>query len=149
MSPSTLARTLEQHLVRYRELGDPADLGAVFDATAPVLFRMAIAWVHDATAAEDALQETFVAALEHLDRWDASRPVMPWLVGILQMRVRAHRRDVRRVPDAVRVAAADPGPAEGEGAVDEAVVHGEEAAEIRRAIEGLEEPYRSRSEAHV
>ncbi len=143
MSPSAPARTLEQHLLRYRELGDPADLGAAFDATAPVLFRMAMAWTHDATAAEDALQETFVVALEHLDRWDAGRPAMPWLVGILHMRARAHRRDVRRVPDAVRVAAAHPGPAEGEGAVDEALEHGEDAAEIRRAIDALEEPYRS------
>ena len=37
MSPSAPARTLEQHLLRYREIGDPADLGAAFDATAPVL----------------------------------------------------------------------------------------------------------------
>src|SRR5690606_12214859 len=34
------------------------------------------------------------------------------------------------------------GPAGGEGAVDEAVLHGEDAAEIRRAIDALEEPYR-------
>ena len=93
MSPSAPARTLEQHLLRYREIGDPADLGAAFDATAPVLFRMAIAWMHDASAAEDALQETFVAALEHLDEEELDR-----IIGVL------YEATERWFPPLVRIA---------------------------------------------
>ena len=67
----------ESLLVRYRATGDAKALAALFDATAPSLFRIALSLVRDATAAEDALQETYIAALEHLDRYDASRPLVP------------------------------------------------------------------------
>src|SRR5688572_5492845 len=50
-SPETL-------LVRYRDGGDPEALGALFDATAPGLFRLALTLTPDAATAEDAVQET-------------------------------------------------------------------------------------------
>ncbi|MBL9086863.1 MAG: sigma-70 family RNA polymerase sigma factor [Planctomycetia bacterium] len=123
---------------RYRAGGDPAHLGAFFDATAPSLFRIALSLVHDATAAEDAVQETYLAALEHADRHDAERPVMPWFVGILRVMVKRSRRDVTRTPDPVRLAAV-----KAATAADDLGGEGEDAERIRRAIDALDEPYRS------
>lgn len=129
----------ESLLVRYRATGDAKALAALFDATAPSLFRIALSLVRDATAAEDALQETYIAALEHLDRYDASRPLVPWLVGILRVMAMRARRDAARVPDPVRVAAVTGAEREGE----EPAERGEDAQRVRAAIEQLEEPYRS------
>ena len=126
--------TPEDLLARYRATGDPQALGALFDETAPVLYRIALSLCPDAAAAEDALQETFLASLAHLDRHDPARPVTPWLVGILQNEVRmARRRDGRR-PDPQRMRVPLDPTAEG------ASGHSEE---VRTAIESLEEPYRS------
>src|SRR5437870_7096984 len=130
----------EEHVARYLRTGDPEALGALFDATAPVLFRMALSLVHDATAAEDVLQETYLEALSHLARYDRSRPVMPWLVGILEVMARRARRGAARTPDLARVAEAHASAAP--PASDESG-HGDEALRVRAAIDALDEPYRS------
>ena len=62
---------------RWRRDRDPAALGALFDAAAPGLFRLALSLTPDAAAAEDALQETFLLAMEEAERHDPARPVLP------------------------------------------------------------------------
>lgn len=47
--------------------------------------------------AEDVAQETLVRALKHLNRWDRSRPLEPWLLAIAANRCRTHRAK-RRLP---------------------------------------------------
>src|SRR5262245_51825943 len=132
--------TPEQSLARYRDTGDPDAFAALFDATAPALFRIAVATCQDPVVAEDVVQETFLAALGALGEFERGRPVMPWLVGILKHRALRARRDARRVPDLVRVAAsrADVEPATTPGAERD-----EETRRMRSAIEVLEGPYRS------
>lgn len=86
--------TSEQLFRRYRDQGDPADLAAVFDQT-PRPLLLASHVTHDGGAAEDLLQETFLAAIEAAPRWDDSRPLLPWLGGILRhkaMQLARHRR---------------------------------------------------------
>src|SRR5437764_15250275 len=92
------APTPETLVARYRASGDARALAALFDATAPALFRVALSLAHDAATAEDALQETYLAALEHLDTYDDARPVVPWLVGILRMLLNRPRRDAHPPP---------------------------------------------------
>ena len=128
----------EDLLRRFRTTGQPGALGALFDATAPELFRIALALAPDAAAAEDALQETFLTALEQADRWDGVRPVVPWLAGILRIEILRARRRGARVPDAARL----PPPILPPGPPEEAV-RAEERERVRAALEGLEEPYRS------
>lgn len=96
-------RTIEQLFEQFRERGDVAALGVVFDRTAPELLRVAQHLAGDMHAAEDALQSAFSTAIEDARAWDASRPLFPWLLGILANRVRELRR-ARRPLDPGRVA---------------------------------------------
>ena len=74
--------TPEQHFLRYRERGDAEALGLVFDALAPELLLVA-AHLAGGDHAEDVVQATFVDAIRQQDRWDAGRPLAPWLCGML------------------------------------------------------------------
>ncbi len=132
------AATPEQLLRRFRETRDPAALGALYDATAPDLLRVALAIAPDAPSAENALQETFLALLEAPDRWDGARPVMPWLLGILHRQVGKVRRNAARVPDPLRVAPTL--------AIDDPAATAasrDEQTRVRAAIDDLPEPYRA------
>lgn len=126
-------------LRRYRETGDPEALGALFDRTAPELFRVALHLSPDAALAEDALQETFLTALRSLDRHDPERRVVPWLIGILRNKVREVGRRARRGVDPDRLALTSP-PSPADPARTAEV--SEETAEVRRALDRLPEPYR-------
>jgi RNA polymerase sigma-70 factor (ECF subfamily) len=150
-SPSPSPEAL---LERWRRTGDPATLGALFDATSDVLFRIALALTGDAALAEDALQQTWLQALPKLRTHDPARPVTPWLVGFLTRNARKALRQARRRPaaprwrgargDGVGIAGAarieDVARREDPGA-DAAVPVDAEA--VRQALEQLEEPYRS------
>src|SRR5215212_2017468 len=94
--------TAEDHLRRFRATREPDALGALFEATAPALLRVALATAPDTAAAENALQETFLAVLAAPERWDETRPVMPWLLGILHRQIGTARRDRVRAPDPFR-----------------------------------------------
>ena len=49
----------------------------------PQAFRAAFLVTHDAAAAEDIAQESFLAAIRTLDRFDRRRPFGPWLHRIV------------------------------------------------------------------
>src|SRR5688500_6217951 len=98
-------RTPEVHLARYRAEGRPGDLAALFDATGPELFRLALHLCPDAATAEDVLQETFLVVLERASAWDPGRPATPWLTGILKNEALMARRRAARRPDPRRLEA--------------------------------------------
>jgi RNA polymerase sigma factor (sigma-70 family) len=104
MSTSTLARLFD----RYRRLGSTAALARVFDATAPALLRIARRLTGDLAQAEDAVQSTFLAAIERAASFDTRRPLEPWLVGILVRQVGLLRRSAARVVDPARIEPAAP-----------------------------------------
>jgi DNA-directed RNA polymerase specialized sigma24 family protein len=88
----------ERDFLRFRARHEPAALARVFDATAPKLLLLAAHLARDASSAEDLVQVTFLAALKDADSYDARRPLMQWLAGIL-----AHRAsDLRRAKDCAR-----------------------------------------------
>lgn len=124
-------------LARFRARRDPKDLAALFDATAPDLHRVAVATAPDAAAAEDALQETFLAVIAAVERWDPARRAMPWLLGILRFKVARQRERARRLAP---TPASDVGDAR--GASPDAVGDAEEARRAWAEIERLDEPYR-------
>jgi RNA polymerase sigma-70 factor (ECF subfamily) len=101
----------ERAWVRGAQAGSASDFEALFRAHWSRAFRAAFLVVHDAAAAEDIAQESFLAAVRALDRFDRRRPFGPWLHRIVVNRAidwarsRALRAEAELVEEA---AAADP-----------------------------------------
>jgi RNA polymerase sigma-70 factor (ECF subfamily) len=73
----------ERARVRGAQQGSVSDLEALFRTHWPRAFRAAYLVSHDAAAAEDIAQESFLAAIRSLDRFDRRRPFGPWLHRIV------------------------------------------------------------------
>ena len=73
----------ERAWVRGAQRGSASDLEALFRLHWPRAFRAAFLVVHDAAAAEDIAQESFLSAVRALDRFDRRRPFGPWLHRIV------------------------------------------------------------------
>jgi RNA polymerase sigma factor (sigma-70 family) len=97
---------VDAQFCRWRATGDLDALGAVYDAAAPALLRLALHHVRQPTAAEDLVQTTFLAAIDHAARYDAARPLLGWLGGILANQAKLLQRREGRTPDAERLPAA-------------------------------------------
>jgi RNA polymerase sigma-70 factor (ECF subfamily) len=85
----------ERARVRGAQQGSVSDLEALFRMHWPRAFRAAYLVTHDRAAAEDIAQESFLAAIRALDRFDRGRPFGPWL----------HRIAVNRAIDWTRARA--------------------------------------------
>jgi RNA polymerase sigma-70 factor (ECF subfamily) len=88
---------------------------------------------HDA---EDVAQEVFLRVFRSLRKWDAGRPLRPWVIGITVNRCRTwiSRRPRRPEPVDYLAETAAAGPAPDEGT--------ELTAEIRSAVDDLRPDYR-------
>ena len=90
----------ERAHVRGAQRGSASDFEALFHLHWPRAYRAAYLVVHDEAAAEDIAQESFLAAIRNLDRFDRRRPFGPWLHRIVvnraidASRARALRREV-------------------------------------------------------
>ena len=130
------ARELEHLFVRFQRHGDSAALAMVFDRAAPEVLRVAVHLARDVAQAEDLLQSTFLEAIETADRFDSSRMLIPWLLGILANLVRREQATRQRIVDPNRLQRQSPiGPSE--------VAEGHElSGKLGLAIDRLREPYR-------
>jgi RNA polymerase sigma-70 factor (ECF subfamily) len=73
----------EAALVRDAQRGSVRALEQLFRLHWPRAYRAALLVVDDAAAAEDIAQESFLAAVRALDRFDRRRPFGPWLHRIV------------------------------------------------------------------
>ncbi len=138
-----LGASVERLFERYRRKGDAKALAAVFDRTAPELFRLAQHLVRDPLEAEDVLQETYVAAIDGAERWDRERPLVPWLTGILARQASMARRRARRSPEPQRLTERrEPDPAD-------LAVESEFSRELGAALDALPELYREVLRRHL
>jgi RNA polymerase sigma-70 factor, ECF subfamily len=98
--------------VRGAQRGSASDLEALFRLHWPRAYRAAYLVVHDAAAAEDIAQESFLAAIRNLDRFDRRRPFGPWLHRIAVNRAIdwSRARRLRGEGELVDAPAADPEP---------------------------------------
>ncbi|MBM3121452.1 MAG: sigma-70 family RNA polymerase sigma factor [Chloroflexi bacterium] len=62
--------------------GDPQALAALFEAYADRIYRLALSLLRDPSAAEDIVQETFVSAMTHLDRFEGRSSLGTWLYRV-------------------------------------------------------------------
>src|SRR6476620_9256237 len=82
----------ERALVRSAQNGSSAAFDELFQLHWSRAHRAAYLVVHDAAAAEDIAQESFLAAIRNLDRFDRGRPFGPWLHRIVVNRAIDHAR---------------------------------------------------------
>jgi RNA polymerase sigma-70 factor (ECF subfamily) len=73
----------ERALVRDAQRGSAVAFEQLFRRHWPRAYRAALLVVGDAAAAEDIAQESFLAAVRALDRFDRRRPFGPWLHRIV------------------------------------------------------------------
>lgn len=66
------------------------------DEHGDALFRYAIMRLPDQSAAEDTVQETFLAAVESQDKFQGQSQVRTWLIGILRHKIGDHFRKHRK-----------------------------------------------------
>ena len=96
-------RKLNSLFRRFQRRHDVRALAQVFDLAAPELLRVARFLTPDESAAEDAVQATFLTAIEKRDQYTANARLMPWLLGILTRKARQSNTRSRREPDAERL----------------------------------------------
>ena len=105
----------ERARVRGAQAGSVSDLEALFRLHWPRAFRAAYLVTHDAAAAEDIAQESFLAAIRALERFDRRRPFGPWLHRIVVnraidwTRARQLRGEVELSESSASVTPSEPG----------------------------------------
>jgi RNA polymerase sigma-70 factor (TIGR02943 family) len=69
------------------------------DAHGDRLFRYALSRIRDERAAEDLIQDTFLAAFQSHDKFKGESAELTWMIGILRNKIFEHlRRQAREVP---------------------------------------------------
>lgn len=138
--PDPIARTEDSDaaLARRACAGERAAFGTLVSRYAGQARRVARAILHDPEAADDAAQDAFLAALEHLPRFDARRPFGPWLMRIVANAAidRRRRQRVRRAEPL------DPAIVAGGVSPERAAERGELAARLHAALAELPERQR-------
>jgi RNA polymerase sigma-70 factor (ECF subfamily) len=86
----------ESTLVRHATNGDAAAWEPLVLAHQEAVFRLCYLLLGDPDDAEDIAQETFLRAWNHLKRFDATRPLRPWLLSIASNLASNRRRSAGR-----------------------------------------------------
>jgi RNA polymerase sigma-70 factor (ECF subfamily) len=83
-------------LISLARRGDGAAWETLMREHQQAVFRLAYLLLGDADEAEDVAQETFIRAYRALERFDASRPLRPWLLRIAGNLASNQRRSIGR-----------------------------------------------------
>ena len=86
----------ESTLVRHAVHGDAAAWESLMLAHQEAVFRFAYLLLGDPDDAEDVAQESFLRAWKYLKRFDATRPLRPWLLSITANLASNRRRSAGR-----------------------------------------------------
>lgn len=79
MIPTPDGHLQDDELIRSAAAGSESALAELYRRHAELVHRTAYRFLRDAAAAEDVLQEVFIGLPEALCRFDATRPLEPWL----------------------------------------------------------------------
>jgi RNA polymerase sigma-70 factor (ECF subfamily) len=88
-------------LVRRCLRGDTLAVTALVERHQAEVFGLCLRMLHHRQDAEDVSQEVFVRVFRSLRRWDSSRPLKPWIMGITVNRCRTWLAQRARRPELV------------------------------------------------
>jgi RNA polymerase sigma-70 factor (ECF subfamily) len=86
----------------------PPDFETWVDEHVDALFRYALAGVRDWHAAEDLVQETFLAAMQASDSFRGESTLRTWLIGILRHKMLDYLRKLHRQEPTAMIESVDP-----------------------------------------
>jgi RNA polymerase sigma factor (sigma-70 family) len=128
----------DAELVRRAQRGDLDAYSEIVARHQETAFRAAYVIARNAADAQDAAQEAFVKAHAALGRFDARRPLRPWLLAIVANEARNRRRAAgRREHLAVRAAAQVSG--EAAPSSEAVALRAAEAAALREQVAAMPE----------
>ena len=123
-------------LARRAAAGDDAAAAALVRRYERPVFGVCLRMLGRREDAEDAAQEVFLRLFRHLDKWDRSRPLKPWLMTIAANRCRtALDRRRRKAP----LLPGDLDPPDASTAPRDADI----AEELQLAVDGLRDDHRA------
>jgi RNA polymerase sigma-70 factor (ECF subfamily) len=91
----------EAGLVRRCLRGDPNAVQALVDGFQGQVYGLCLRILNHRHDAEDVTQEVFLRVFRSLGRWDAARPLRPWIMGITINRCRTWLAQRARRPEVV------------------------------------------------
>jgi RNA polymerase sigma-70 factor, ECF subfamily len=93
---------VDSDLIRSAQRGDAGAYEQLVARHQEPMFRLAYLMCGDADDAEDIAQDALIAAYRALPRFDAERPLRPWLLKITANTARNRRRSLGRYLNALR-----------------------------------------------
>jgi RNA polymerase sigma-70 factor (ECF subfamily) len=73
---------MEETLVSALKQRDPEALAALFECYADKIYRLAVGLVHDEQQADGIVQDTFLALIKHVDRFEGRSQISTWLYRV-------------------------------------------------------------------
>jgi len=131
------ARLDESTLIRHAANGDAAAWEPLVLAHEEAVFRLAYLFLGDPDDAADVAQEAFLRAWNHIQSFDPTRPLRPWLLSIVTNLARNRYRSAGRYLAALtRGFRNEPAPAN----IEEKSAQHLEASELWKAVQTLNMP---------
>ena len=89
----------DEELIEAIKRGDEGAFAAMVDAYSPGLLRMARMFVRDRAVAEEVVQETWLAVLRGIDRFEGRSSLRTWIFRILMNTAKTRaQREARSIP---------------------------------------------------
>jgi RNA polymerase sigma-70 factor, ECF subfamily len=108
--PRPIARDDEKGLIAALCRGDVDAFATLVDRHSPAMIRVALFYVPSRAAAEDVVQETWIAVMRGIDRFEGRSSLKTWIFRILtNVAMRSGARERRSVPFSALAAAEDSG----------------------------------------
>ncbi len=131
------------HLLTRCRTGDSLALEELVETYQPLLHRLALSVLDNPAEAEDAVQDAFIAIIDSLDAYRGEAALTTWVyavaLNVCRKRLRkriARKRLMQTLQWLLRL------PEEANADPEEAAVHNEYDAALRRAVRALDEKHR-------
>jgi len=145
--PAIAIRTLPvsfnlEQLLQRSQVSDPSVTEALVQQYHVLVYRVALSILDDPDEAEDAAQETFIAAISNLDRYRGESSLKTWLYAITLNTCRGHlrkrkaRNAIKRTWEALQSLTSRPLTPE------ESALRNETDAQLWAAVDALDEKHR-------